>query len=637
MSDGALFSEYFLSDGITLSPGWSEPDAATLAAARALIAELLNDFELRHRPNEPNTEIDLIEKLLDLLGWDAWLKQEKANERGRQDVPDYLLFATAAAKAAAARTASAGQRYTQGVAILEAKAFDAALDRAEPGQAGAPSTQILRYLGTVDVQSEGNIRFGILTNGRKWRLYDHKARSRLEGFVEIDLTEAADLSVPAGGGPVAPDHADTVLRRFLFLFGRAAFVADVGGTTRLTRAIADSRAFEARVTGSLADTVFKSVFPDLANALAAADPDRPATLDHAYLAELREAALTWLYRLLFVLYAEDRSLLPTRARRDGLWATRNEVARALDGGEALSERRTNFDGDLRALWRQIDGGDEAIGLPPYNGGLFRAGRSALLDRAVMPDAAFAPLLDALSRERLSEHPRFINYRDLNVQHLGSVYERLLEFDLGEVGGRIAARPQTFARKTSGSYYTPEELVMLVIRRTVGPLLDERLAAFAQAAQDEARLRQAKEAPEYPLARLAEFDPATAFLKLRICDPAMGSGHFLVSLVDYLADRTMLATEEAAAEVAFGEYRSPLLERLEAIRARIRDQARAPLAGRRSATDRSPTGPPDHSQAGDPRGRQEPDGGRAVQTQPVAAHVYRRGAAEFSRPPLALRG
>ena len=570
MTSGGLFSDYYLSDGIALSADWKTVDQQDPRGTKALLKSLIEDFEGRHRPNEANTETDLIEKVLDLLGWRDRLKQEKANDTGRTDVPDYLLFLEPAKKAEAARAGKTRQRYASGSAILEAKAWDVPLDKAEPGQSGAPSTQILRYLGTVNVQSDGAIRFGILTNGRLWRLYDRNARSRLEGFVEIDLTEAAGLIVPAAGA--SDDHADIVLRRFLFLFGRDAFVPDVGGVTRLTRAIADSRSFEGRVTDELARIVFEDVFPELANALAAADPQRPAELTQLYLSELREAALTWLYRLLFVLYAEDRSLLPTRARRDGLWAIRKEVARAIDGMIALSDRRTNHDRDLRDLWRQIDAGDESIGLPPYNGGLFRPGRSPLLDRAILPDADFAPLLDALSRERLESAPRFINYRDLNVQHLGSVYERLLEFDLTENSDRITARPQTFARKTSGSYYTPEELVMLVIRRTVGPLLEEREATFAQAVALEAKGKQSRDAPEYPLARLRGFDPASAFLDLRICDPAMGSGHFLVSLVDYLADRTMLATEEAASLVLFGDYRSPLLDRLDAIRGRIREQA-----------------------------------------------------------------
>ncbi|HEY0013098.1 MAG TPA: hypothetical protein VGB79_09635, partial [Allosphingosinicella sp.] len=537
----------------------------------------MSDFEGRHSPGEAVTERDLIDPLLALLGWSDFLPQMKVSAKGRSDVPDYLLFANETAKLAASRVPAA-QAYASGVSIVEAKAWAVQLDRS--GNAigeGAPSTQILRYLSLVDVGSNGAIRFGMLTNGRVWRLYDVKARSRLEGFVELDLVEAVGLLVPTE--KPAADHADHVLRLFLWLFGRDAFVADAGGATRLTRAVADSRSFEARVTNALADTVFERVFPDLANALARADPQRPPIPGTAYLAELREAALTWLYRLLFVLYAEDRNLLPTRARPDGLWATRKAVARAIDENRGLSQRRANFDGDLRDMWRQIDTGDEGIGLPPYNGGLFKAGRSALLERAEMPDADFAPLLDALSRERVESVPRFINYRDLSVQHLGSVYERLLEFDLVDepspapLGSerKIVARPQTFARKTSGSYYTPEDLVMLVIRRTVGPLLAERRADFTAAS---VRLSQEKRSKAERNRELETFDPASRFLELRICDPAMGSGHFLVSLVDYLADQVMLATEEARLAADWTDYASPLLARLETIRARILSEARA---------------------------------------------------------------
>jgi hypothetical protein len=545
---GGLFSSYFLDVGITGMPAWSAVDAAAIAAVRSSVAALIGDFNTRAAPGEADTERDLIEPLLTLLGWTDRVVQTAA---GRSDVPDFLLFPSAAAKSEAVRLARSAERYRHGATILEAKAWELPLDRGTD-RSPAPSTQMLRYLGTVEIQSAGNVRFGILTNGRCWRLYDQKARSRLEGFVEIDLVDAVDGTAPA-------DHQ---LRLFLTLFARAAFLPDISGATTLTAALDASRAFEARVTTALAATVFDTVFPDLANALAAADPGRPAVLDRPYLDALREAALTWLYRLLFTLYAEDRDLLPTRGRDDGLWAMRQDIAAKIDAGYAFATRRANYDGDLRALWSQIDTGDDGIGLPPYNGGLFAAERSPLLTRAVLPDHMFAPLLDAMSRERTATQPRFINYRDLSVQHLGSVYERLLEFDLtgsdpgAGISAYVAVRPQTFARKTSGSYYTPEDLVMLVIRRTLGPLLDERRAAFAAAR---------------PADRAAA-DPATAFTRLRIVDPAMGSGHFLVSLVDYLADETMRATDDAAA--AYPDYRSPLLDRLAAIRDRIMAEAAA---------------------------------------------------------------
>ncbi|MCH8616350.1 BREX-1 system adenine-specific DNA-methyltransferase PglX [Sphingomonas sp. SM33] len=565
-SRGTLFSEYYLSEGVATASDW-ESTFSQLDSVRAQVTALLDDFAGRNAPGEAETESDLVEPLLHILGWTDFLPQIRTSARGRTDVPDYLLFTSESAKAAAT-ILSPAERYRQGAAIVEVKAWEIQLDKASKEiSAGAPSTQILRYLSAVEAHSSGSIRFGMLTNGRVWRLYDVKASSRLEGFVEIDLYEAVERVV------VSPDSrrdADHLLRLFMFLFGKDGFRKDAGQQTRLVQALRDSKGFEGRVTEALAATVFENVFPSLANAISSADPDRPKTPSISYLNEVRDAALTWLYRLLFVLYAEDRSLLPTRARRDGLWALRNEVARAIDNSELLSSSRRNYDGDLRDLWTQIDLGDEDIGLPPYNGGLFRQGRSELLDRSLISDADFAPLLDALSRERIEGRAKFINYRDLSVQHLGSVYERLLEFDLAAADGLIVTRPQAFARKTSGSYYTPEDLVMLVIRRTVGPLVAERKASFETRAHE---LQRGSGSPEQAREQLSELDPAARILQLRICDPAMGSGHFLVSLVDFLADEVLKATDEAAELASWADYSSPLLTRLISIRSHIMSEAR----------------------------------------------------------------
>lgn len=73
--------------------------------------------------------------------------------------------------------------------------------------------------------------------------------------------------------------------------------ADASGVTTLTNALDASRAFEARVTTALAATVFDTFSSDLADALAAADPDWPVILNRPYLAAVRAAALTWLCRL----------------------------------------------------------------------------------------------------------------------------------------------------------------------------------------------------------------------------------------------------------------------------------------------------------------------------------------------------
>ena len=131
------------------------------------------------------------------------------------------------------------------------------------------------------------------------------------------------------------------------------------------------------------------------------------------------------------------------------------------------------------LCKIIDQGDASIGLPPYNGGLFAADAAPLLEAVRLPDAAFAPIVHDLSHTETDGERRFVSYRDMSVQQLGSIYERLLEREpvlIGD-GGRIVIRPNPYARKDSGSFYTPQELVDLIVGRTLNPLVEERLNAF----------------------------------------------------------------------------------------------------------------------------------------------------------------
>ena len=125
----------------------------------------------------------------------------------------------------------------------------------------------------------------------------------------------------------------------------------------------------------------------------------------------------------------------------------------------------------------------------------------------------------------------------------------------------------FARKDSGSYYTPDDLVDLIVRETVGPLADARIEAFAAKAED---IPSSQVPEDRRMGRLKRLDPAEELLELKVCDPAMGSGHFLVNLVDYLADRVIEAMAEAEALVE--GYLSPLVERIDGIRNTIMDNA-----------------------------------------------------------------
>ena len=235
--------------------------------------------------------------------------------------------------------------------------------------------------------------------------------------------------------------------------------------------------------------------------------------------DYRQALLRLVYRLLFLFVAEDRNALldpgapaGARARFDGYFSTARlrSLARRRRGGRH---------GDLwRALVLVTDGlgaeqGRPELGLPGI-GGLFEPG---VLDFLSERELANEALLDAvrslcLLRERRSGKLRVVDYRNLGAEELGSVYESLLEYvpqhDPAAVTFSLALLSGN-ERKTTGSYYTPTSLIETLLDSALDPLLDDALKAA---------------------------DPREALLALTVCDPACGSGHFLVAAARRIAKR-----------------------------------------------------------------------------------------------------
>ena len=557
---GQLFTHYFLTDGIKATAEWAASGPA-FTVFRDGAVQAYQSFQGYQQPNEAVTEQELVRPFLELLGWTDYLPQQGAAQN--EDIPDNLLFIDAVSKDRAAGRGIAAERYRDASVVEESKRFGLPLDtrdRDDRVQASTPHWQVRRYLETADIVSDGGIRWGILTNGGVWRLYDYRARPRGTGYFEGDL---ADLLQPG---------AEDDLRVFYLLFRRDSFTPQAGGTTTfLEDALAEGRRYEERVAQDLSGVVFDSVFPDLVRALADATGEG--------LPEVRQSALIFLYRLLFVLYAEDRGLLPVNDSRYDDYGlrkpVRDDVAVRQANNDAFSTAATIYYDRLITLFRLIDKGDVSIGLPPYNGGLFAPEAAPLLGQARLSDAAIAPMVYAMSHERgiHGTGHRFVNYRDMSVQQLGSIYERLLEQEpVRNESGDIVVRPNPYARKDSGSFFTPQALVDLIIDRTLKPLAEERLAAFESLS---AKLKSDHRPKAERHAELLKLDPAEAVLDLKVLDPAMGSGHFLVTAVDFLSDYVASLIEYAPAvpEWLDGEYASPLVERVATIRGDILQRAR----------------------------------------------------------------
>ena len=553
---GSLFAHYFLTDGIKATPEWQ----ASVASAQAFAAfvdgvrQRYNTLSQTTAPNEAVTEQELIHPVLELLGWADYLPQQSA--AGNEDIPDLLLFADAGSKTRAAARSNANERYRDAVVVEESKRFRLPLDTRDASSSNrsrTPHGQILRYLSTAEVESENRIRWGILTNGSVWRLYDYRARPRATAYFEADL------------GKMLASGDEEGLRLFYLLFRRDSVTPQQGATTSfLETALAEGRRYEEKVAKDLSSVVFERVFPKLVEALARASG--------AELSDVRHGALIFLYRLLFVLYAEDRGLLPvndSRYENYGLRKpVREDIARRMADGAVLSTRATSYYDHLMMLCQLIDEGDPSIGMPPYNGGLFAAEAAPLLAEVRLPDSTIAPIIYDLSHTETEGSRQFVNYRDMSVQQLGSIYERLLEREpVRDDDGKIVVRPNPYARKDSGSFFTPQELVDLIVDRTLKPLAEERLKAFEDKSKE---LKSDHRPTAERRTELRKVDPAEAVLDLKVLDPAMGSGHFLVTAVDFLSDYIADLVEyvPAVPEWLDGEYVSPLVERVETIRREI---------------------------------------------------------------------
>jgi hypothetical protein len=155
-----LYSRDFLGEGICGTSAWKTIDEQEIATFRAAICAIYDTFPITGHPNEATTEHDLIFPILRELGWENFLPQQTASRR-REDVPDALLFADAAAKAAANRERNSLTRYWHGIAIVENKAWSLPLDRGHDlFNQNAPSTQMLRYLSRVEIESDRAIPMG---------------------------------------------------------------------------------------------------------------------------------------------------------------------------------------------------------------------------------------------------------------------------------------------------------------------------------------------------------------------------------------------------------------------------------------------------------------------------------------------
>jgi hypothetical protein len=497
----ALFSDHYLEERLP-EMGWYGRDGR-VGRSRSAYDAIREIFEQR-RPDETladapeaQCEEDIVRPVLSALGHEYLVQTPTGGGSSPKNFPDFALFGDAASREAARPEVLAGD-YSRALAIAEGKHWDRDLDRRRDSARdyltnANPSFQIVNYL----IQS--GRRWGILTNGRLWRLYCRDAAQPLDRYFEVDLPRL----INQGG-------AEAFLHYFWGAFSAEALRPGQSGEAHVDRIRLGSADYAADVGDELRSQVFNALLRLAAGFVKGrAEPIDEATLDEIY-----DNSLVALYRLLFVFYAEARELLPlesSQSYRETLSLTElvHDVGDKRERRIAFSTTATSMWDRLAALWRAIDEGDDDLAVPAYKGELFASGGHPFLDEHKIADAYLADALELIGYVMRNGAPQAVDYRSLSVAHLGTVYEGLLDNKLridpdrlGPVEDRIVLASVSGRRRETGSYYTPDPVVQFIVREALSPLIEGK-------SEEE-------------------------ILRLRVVDPAMGSGHFLVAAVEFLA-------------------------------------------------------------------------------------------------------
>ncbi len=552
VNQGAFFSPYYLFDVLGRQHA-EELDPLGREANRRLLRQNYHKAIARFREtgSKPGEAWQAwYEELFTALGFDS-------TRLRRLDAPvDAGRFGLVPISHVAAPSADAPP-----LVFIDLHGFGVDLDRQRYPQAGRVVNHshvtiepVARAIEFVLDQNEA--RWAIVAAGERLRLY-RKGGSVARQYLEVAFTPLFD-----------GDRTDE-WTAFWGLFRYDAFVPDpASGKCLLDRVLEESQRHAARIADDLRENIVlavealvQGVLDEPANK-GLFDPTSPQALQQIF-----EETLYFLYRLLFVLYAESRDMLPlgeSPVYRD-TYSLEHLRAMAEQPLHPDDDHKTYYSESLRTLFTLLRAGfpttDRPLAaspfrIPAFNGQLFDLARTALLDRCRIGDRAMREVIREISlsrpRRRNDRRERY-SYADLGVDQLGSIYEGLLVFEpmivaeemvVAKVKGeeRLLARahaeehglaiiegsarkPGSFVlrvwggrRKGSGSYYTPQEITAFLVKEALEPLVEPIVQGCAE--------RDGRDRPHRS---------PDEILELKVCDPAMGSAAFLVQACRYLAE------------------------------------------------------------------------------------------------------
>lgn len=589
-----LFSDHFLTARLPQSKEWETGDELAVFR-KGLLSLYQSKKAILPKLNEAQTEDAFIRPLLTLLGYeDSYIPQPSTKIGKQTNRPDYALFPDKATKDKAYRKLNDND-YSQCIGVADAKYWERELDLTKSNDRDTftnqnPSFQIVSYL-TATQQ-----KWGILTNGRLWRLYYIKSHLPLGNYYQIDLLQLLE----------APEEA---LKYFYLLFRKEALVPQIDGKSFLDRVFEESNDYAIELETDIKERAYDVVELICKGFAAGFAPDQ---LNEQTLKDIYGNSLILLYRLLFVFYAEARELLPLTSspsyrEKYSIHKLTHEIDETLRKGLPLSSQSTLYYKSIDNLFDLIDKGDRDLGVPQYNGGLFDKKEHTFLKEHAIADSYLVKAIHQLAiiKDKKLGREVAVDYNTLSERHLGSIYEGLLEFrpriaphDLVAIKekGSIKYAPAKDCpdkkvaykkdelylandkgeRKATGSYYTPEYIVDYIVENTLNPLIkeaQERVKSLKPEVEGKIAEWQKLKEQKQGLEPVEKYDRKiaeererllTPYLSLKVLDPAMGSGHFLARATDFLAeaiatDPSIQSPLELAEESELAYYRRRVVE------------------------------------------------------------------------------
>ena len=373
-----------------------------------------------------------------------------------------------------------------------------------------------------------NAKWGIILNGPMVWLLKQQEGLEEQSFLEIDMSS------------ILEEFDTASFEIFWALFRADAFYPDGDNPCLIDLIDIESKQHAAAVGKFLKDSVYKALEIFIQGILE--DSSNKGILENFDIGEIFNQALLFMYRLLFIFYAESLELLPIShdIYRENYSLESIQIL-IKDPNEKFNANRYYLWESLQALFKMLDSGIDNgdLQVTAFNGYLFSYKKTPILEQIKVNDKILQQVISLLS---LTPPQKFrgretISYKELGVTQLGAIYEGILEYepkiaeedlvvlkseknqiilptklvkenDKSKIVEQISKDKFYLSswggsRKTTGTYYTPEKITKFLVETALFPLVKNK--------------------------------SSEEILRIKILDPAMGSGAFLVAACNYLAD------------------------------------------------------------------------------------------------------